>query len=274
MKTMRVNASVLGDRSNGIVVMRKRTQTRPQALSQDKNEPQIPITRSAILKSSLMIGAVATLAPVISPVLPAAAVATDSIAAATSLPAIGSPENISQVVLNTLSDCQLAVSIYPTFGYNAGGGGGTGTVTQDPSTGLLNVVFDPETLIIPPITYATSTVLGIPIPPPLKIAIVPKKLEGTIDPTTGEANLTFLASFEFTAGPLYAAPPLIVSTTLTTGESSGPIRSGTGNKLTADGKANLVGVARVPKTGDGFLDTFLMLPTDALAVLSAELNFS
>lgn len=270
---MRVNTSVLGDRTtNGILVVRKRTQTQPRAILQDQNEPEIPITRSAILKSGLMIGAVATMAPIISPVLPAAV--ANPIAAATPLPAIGSPETISQVVLSTLSDCQLAVSIYPTFGYNAAGGGGSGIVTQDPSTGLLNVVFDPKTLVIPPITYATSTVLGIPIPPPLKIAIVPEKLEGTIDPVTGETNLTFLAGFEFTAGPLYTAPPLRVSTNLTTGESSGQIRSGTGKRITADGKAKLVGVARVPVTGDGIVDGFLMLPTDALAVLSADLKFS
>jgi hypothetical protein len=33
----------------------------------------------------------------------------------------------------------------------------------------------------------------------------------------------------------------------------------------------LVGVARVPKVDDGFLNTFLMLPTDALAVMDAEI---
>lgn len=36
----------------------------------------------------------------------------------------------------------------------------------------------------------------------------------------------------------------------------------------------LVGVARVPKVDDVFLKTFLMLPTDALAVMKAELVFS
>lgn len=35
----------------------------------------------------------------------------------------------------------------------------------------------------------------------------------------------------------------------------------------------LVGVARVPTTTDPLLNTFLMLPTDALAVLSATLTF-
>jgi hypothetical protein len=36
----------------------------------------------------------------------------------------------------------------------------------------------------------------------------------------------------------------------------------------------LVGVARVPKVDDAFLSTFLMLPTDALAVMKAQLEFS
>lgn len=36
----------------------------------------------------------------------------------------------------------------------------------------------------------------------------------------------------------------------------------------------LVGVARVPKVSEAFLDIFLMLPTDALAVMKAKLEFS
>ena len=255
--------------------IRMRISPRQAVLSnqQPHTPSHIPITRSTLLKSGLLLGAAVSLGSATLP-LGAAIAAPTAPAALTSIAPIASPETITSVVLKTLSDCQLAVSIYPTFGYNAGGGGGNGSVVQDPSTGLLNVSFDPKSLIIPPITYATSTVLGIPIPPPLKIEIIPEKLSGTIDPETGEANLDFLAEFKFTAGPLYTAPPLVVSTKLTTGESSGPIRSGVGERLNAQGKAKLVGVARVPKTGDGFLDGFLMLPTDALAVLSAELKFS
>lgn len=102
----------------------------------------------------------------------------------------------------------------------------------------------------------------------------PQKLEGTLDPATGRVDLDFLASFEFTAGPIYRAAPLTVATTLTTEASDGVLRHGVGQRLRADGRARLVGVARVPRTTDGFLNTFLMLPTDALAVLSAELKFS
>jgi hypothetical protein len=36
----------------------------------------------------------------------------------------------------------------------------------------------------------------------------------------------------------------------------------------------LVGVARVPEVSEAFLDIFLMLPTDALAVMRATLEFS
>ncbi|KAI7845234.1 hypothetical protein COHA_001278 [Chlorella ohadii] len=207
--------------------------------------------------------------------------------AATEIAAAAS-QHFSKVLLSTLADCELAVSVFPTFSYNAAGGGGTGSVTER-DDGLLNIVFDPATLNIPPINAQHASIIGIPIPPPLNIAIVPQasgagccwgkaarglRLEGTLDPATGRVDLDFLASFEFTAGPIYRAAPLTVATTLTTEASDGVLRHGVGERLRADGRARLVGVARVPRTTDGFLNTFLMLPTDALAVLSAELKFS
>lgn len=51
----------------------------------------------------------------------------------------------TQVLLSTLADCELAVSVYPTFSYNAAGGGGSGSVTER-DDGLLNIRFDPSTL--------------------------------------------------------------------------------------------------------------------------------
>lgn len=51
----------------------------------------------------------------------------------------------AQVLLNTLADCELAVSVYPTFSYNAAGGGGAGSVTER-ADGLLNIRFDPASL--------------------------------------------------------------------------------------------------------------------------------
>jgi hypothetical protein len=47
----------------------------------------------------------------------------------------------AQVKLNTTSACELAVSVYPMFSYNAAGGGGSGTVT-DLGNGKLQLIFD------------------------------------------------------------------------------------------------------------------------------------
>lgn len=200
------------------------------------------------------------------------------VAAAAAVPAealnAAATQTFSKVVMNTLSDCQLAVSSYPTFSYDAAGGGGTATVTSQGTDGLLHLEFDTASLNIPPINYLHAKVLGVPIPPPMNIEIVPKRLEGTLDPATGQLDLEFLASFEFTAGPLYRAAPLTVSTTLTTETSDGVRLHGKGERLRADGRARLVGVASVPKTNDFVVDGFLSLPNDALAVLSAELRFS
>lgn len=48
-----------------------------------------------------------------------------------------------QVRLLTASDCQLAVSIYPMFAYNASSGGGTGSVQQLPGD-KLQMTFNAE----------------------------------------------------------------------------------------------------------------------------------
>lgn len=69
------------------------------------------------------------------------------------------------------------------------------------------------------------------------------------------------------------APPALPSLA-SAAQSQGVLRHGRGRRLGPDGRARLVGVARVPPTGDALLDAFLQLPTDALAVLSAELTFA
>ena len=84
-------------------------------------------------------------------------------------------KTMSQVVLNTLSDCELAVSIYPTFSYNAGGGGGVGNATRG-SDGMIHIDFDTSTLKIPSVSTSTSSILGVPLPPPLNIEIIPQKV--------------------------------------------------------------------------------------------------
>lgn len=227
------------------------------------------IRRSDIVKSAMIAGIsmlTTTGAGVISPQYTGA---TEAIESSGALRDVG----IGQVMLSTLSDCSLAVSIYPNFSYNASGGGGIGRIVEE-NGDIATVEFDPKTLNIPPIDYRSTKVIGIPIPPPLQISIIPKDLKGTINMKTGEANLDFDAAFQFDAGSIYHAAPLSVLTTLSTEGSSGDLLQGMGNRMTADGKAKLAGVARVPKTGDGFLDSFLLLPSEALAVLSAEIRFS
>ncbi len=173
--------------------------------------------------------------------------------------------------LDTLRDCSLAVSIYPTFSYNALGGGGRGKVVAVDGD-VLTVEFDASSLRIPPIDYRSTKVIGVPIPPPFRIEIIPKQLKGTVNVRTGEANLDFDARFQFDAGSLYHAAPLSIVTKLSSEGSAGRMLRGPGERL-EDGRVKLAGVASVPKTGDAFLDGFLLLPSEALAVLSAEIQF-
>eukprot|EP01023_Acetabularia_acetabulum_P055274 TRINITY_DN6368_c0_g1_i6.p2 TRINITY_DN6368_c0_g1~~TRINITY_DN6368_c0_g1_i6.p2 ORF type:complete len:223 (-),score=29.67 TRINITY_DN6368_c0_g1_i6:224-892(-) len=179
------------------------------------------------------------------------------------------------VRLRTLSDCQLAVAIYPMFGYNAEGGGGVGRAILDEQnengTSRYDLLWEPSQIFIPDLTYQTTTFLGIPLPPPLKIAIVPQKLEGWWEQESGEAQLLFSSNFNFSIGPFYEAPSLKVDVTLTTERADGQLRQGKGQRI-KNGRGRLVGVATVPKTGDALLDKFLMLPNDAFALLSSEIE--
>lgn len=80
--------------------------------------------------------------------------------------------------LLTQSDCQLAVSIYPMFAYDASAGTGFATARADSAGGgRVQVEFDPATLVIPALNWRTTRVLGILLPPPLQIAIVPRSLK-------------------------------------------------------------------------------------------------
>jgi hypothetical protein len=57
-----------------------------------------------------------------------------------------------------------------------------------------------KALTIPALNYKTASIFGVPIPPPLNIAITPQRFEGELDPATGIMELSFLAKFVFTAG--------------------------------------------------------------------------
>jgi hypothetical protein len=83
--------------------------------------------------------------------------------------------------------------------------------------------------------------------------------------------LTFDALFSFSAGSVYKPPALSVKTVLSTEASTGTFQSAEGTRFSG-GKGKLVGIAQVPKTGDWLLDNFLQLPSEAFALLTADLT--
>lgn len=94
------------------------------------------------------------------------------------------------VKFKTLSACKLGISRYPDFEYNAEGGTGTGTgTTESNSSGEVSVSFDLDTLYIPPLKTATTKFLGLPLPPFLKIDIVPELFRGSINQESGKVEI-------------------------------------------------------------------------------------
>lgn len=178
----------------------------------------------------------------------------------------------SRVQLQTGADCALAIGRYPQFRYDARGGGGLGELDgQEGATHQL-VRFPAEGLSIPPLTGRTTRILGLPLPPGLSITIAASQLAGTLNPATGEVALRFQARFRFRLAGLYQAPDLLIDTQLGTGLVRGRRHSAVGQTLGDDGGALLVGVAVVPPSGDLWLDRFLGLPDEALAMLRCSMT--
>ncbi|EDY37944.1 putative protein [Cyanobium sp. PCC 7001] len=184
-----------------------------------------------------------------------------------------SPASSSSVRLTTLDDCGLAIGRYPRFRYDARGGGGIALAPPAavPAAGPWPLHFDPALLRIPDLSWRTTRILGVPIPPGVRIGIEPLELDGQLDPASGAVDLHFRARFHCSLAGLYRPPALQVNTLLSTGEVRGERHRGQGAPLGADGQALLVGVARVPASGDAVLDAFLGLPDDALAVLRCHI---
>ncbi|XP_057809663.1 uncharacterized protein LOC131024177 [Salvia miltiorrhiza] len=159
----------------------------------------------------------------------------------------------SNVNFKTLGDCKLGISRYPDFDYNASGGAGSGTATKL-SDGQVYVEFDVKKLSIPPLSTATTTFLGLLMPPFLKIDIIPVAFQGEINQESGKVDLKFIAEFCFSVGSLYKARPLLVETVLTSEESKGKMREGRGERMDGDGKCRLVGVATVEPINDLFMN--------------------
>jgi hypothetical protein len=169
--------------------------------------------------------------------------------------------------LLTQSGCGLLIGRYPRFHYNASGGGGKAALGPHDRAGWQPLSFDPDALTIPALSWRTTRFLGLPLPPGLRIAVHPERLEGRWQLATGALELQFHARFRFAFADLYQAPDLLVHTQLTTKAVQGQRHSAQGQPLDANGQALLVGVATVQPTGTAWLDRFLGLPDEALAQL-------
>lgn len=89
-----------------------------------------------------------------------------------------------------------------------------------------------------------------------------------------QVDLLFKSRFWFSVGSIYKARPLLVQTVLTSEESVGTIRSGTGERMNEEGKCKLVGVAVVDPISDALMNNFLRLPTECIAYLNAVISIS
>lgn len=174
--------------------------------------------------------------------------------------------------LSTRPRCRLAIGRYPAFVYDGRGGGGPGWG----SGGAGPLRFPAETLTIPPLDCRSTRFLGLPLPPGLSITIEPDRLEGSWEPVSGDLELVFSARFRFRIGPvskpLYSAPDLRIDARLSSGCAEGHRHRAQGRRLDPQGGARLVGIARVEPCGDAWLDRFLGLPDEALAMLECRIT--
>ncbi|MFM7643148.1 MAG: hypothetical protein ACKO45_16585 [Cyanobium sp.] len=176
------------------------------------------------------------------------------------------------MALATEAGCALAIGPYPRFRYDGSGGGGLAIAGEPLADGWQPLVFDPATLTIPPLSTRTTRFLGLPLPPGLQIAIAPQQLQGRWHPPSGAVELLFLARFRPMLAARPVAPDLIVATQLATHAVSSRRYQTEGLPLDGQGRGVLVGVATVEPTGEGWVDRFLGLPDEALAVLRCQLK--
>jgi len=174
--------------------------------------------------------------------------------------------------LKSLKGCRLTIGKYPSFTYNAYGGGGTAKFLTNRNYNPIQISFSSKTFSIPPLNSKTTRFLFLPLPPGFKIEMSMDKLEGTIDKNSGEVLLKFESKFLFSIGAMIKFPKLIVKTLLKTGKVKGQLHEGEGIVLQNNGSTKLVGISIIPKTNNKILDTFLGLPNEALAELLCEIK--
>ncbi len=177
--------------------------------------------------------------------------------------------------LHTGAGCQLVIGRFPPFAYDASRGGGPVVHGPTDGQGLVSLQVPCDGLTIPPLDGQTARLFGLPLPPGISVQIKPDRLEGSLNPRNGELQLTFRSRFRFTVGqakaPLYKASDLVVETALTSGSVQGQRHRGQGQALNGEGRGRLVGVATIAPCQDGWLNAFLGLPDEALAVMDVQL---
>lgn len=139
-----------------------------------------------------------------------------------------------RIALTTMPSSRptLGVSSWPDFDYDASGATTLGVVEPpDPKhPDALRLRFDVRTFEGPPVCGRTTSVFGVPLPPGVRIDIVPLSLHGWLDPKTGACALDFDAEFR---GSIFGEgfiklPPMTVRSPLTTGAARGARREAFG----------------------------------------------
>lgn len=189
---------------------------------------------------------------------------------------VDSASRVNPCRLDTLPGCALVIGGYPRFAYNAAGGMALGSAGVPGVSDPQLIRFPPDRVSIPALCTSTTRFLGLPLPPGLRIGIEPEQLEGVLDRSSGSVQLQFAARFCFelhlAGARRYRAPDLLVSTTLTTGTIESRRHRCEGRALNAEQRGCLVGVAMIQPSGEAWLDRFLGLPDEALAVLECRLS--
>ena len=81
-----------------------------------------------------------------------------------------------QIRMSTTKNSALAIGFYPTFKYNASGGGGVGSITSIEGN-KATVHFDPKDVLIPPLNWRTGVHLQLPFKMRIKSWVLQQSLK-------------------------------------------------------------------------------------------------